>query len=176
MSEIDREVISRECELIDELNKFIKEAEKTIQDLTKANADVKRLMTIPGVGKFTAWLLVAEMDGVERFRSAKKLAAYAGLVPSTYSSGGKTFHGKIIKGGNKYIRWALVEAVIPAMRSDEELREDYERIEGKKGYNKAKVAVARKLLTIVYHVLKEKRNYQKKNKLERELKSIQRLS
>lgn len=176
LGELDRILVDRECDLIDELTKFVKKAEETIKSLIKANSDVKRLMTIPGVGQFTAWLLVAEIDEVERFRNAKKLAAYAGLVPSTYSSGGKTFHGAIIKGGNRYLRWAMVEAVIPAVRVDEELRGDYERIKAKKGYNKAKVAVARKLLTIAYHVLKEKRNYQKKNKIERELKEFQRLA
>lgn len=176
LSEIDRIIVDRECDFIDELNAHIKSTEGTIKTLVKSNGDVKRLMTIPGVGQFTAWLLVAELDEIERFRNAKKLAAYAGLVPSTYSSGGKTFHGRIIKGGNKYIRWAMVEAIIPAVRKDEELREDYERIKSRKGYNKAKVAVARKLLTIVYHVLKEKRTYQRKNKLERELKRFQRLA
>ena len=119
---------------------------------------------------------MAELDDIKRFRNAKKLAAYAGLVSSTYSSGGKTFHGSIIKGGNKYIRWAMIEAIMPAIRVDEELREDYERLKAKKGYNKAKVAVAHKLLTIVYHVLKEKRAYRKLNKLERDCKRIQRLA
>lgn len=176
LSEIDRVLVDRECNFIDELNKYIKAAEGTIKNLVSNNAAVNRLISIPGIGQFTAWLLVAELDGVERFRNAKKLAAYAGLVPSTYSSGGKTFHGSIIKGGNKYIRWAMVEAIIPAIRVDEELREEYERLKAKKGYNKAKVAVARKLLTIVYHVLKEKRTYRKLNKLERECKRIQRLT
>lgn len=176
LSEMDRKIIDRECEFIDELNKYIKASEITIKEQVKSNTDVKRLMSIPGIGQFIAWLLVAEIDDVNRFRNAKKLSAYAGLVPSTYSSGGNTYHGRIIKGGNKYIRWALVEAVIPAIRVDEELREDYERIKAKKGHNKAKVVVARKLLTIAYYVLKEKRNYQRKNKLERELKRIQRLT
>lgn len=176
LSEVDRILVDRECDFIDELNKYIKATEGTIKSLVKSRSDIKRLMSIPGVGEFTAWLLVAELDQIERFRNAKKLAAYAGLVPSTHSSGGKTFHGRIIKGGNKYIRWAMIEAIVPAIRVDEELRGDYERIKAKKGYNKAKVAVARKLLTIVYHVLKEKRHYKKKNKLEREYKRLQRLT
>lgn len=176
LSELDRECVDRECQFIDELNKYIEQAEGTIERCSQDNADVKRLLTLPGIGKFFARLIAAEIDGIERFNNPKKLAGYAGLVPSTYSSGGKTWNGRIIKGGNKWLRWALIEAVIPAIRCDEELKEDYERIKAKKGYNKAKVAIARKLLTMVYHVLKEKRNYYKKNKLERELKSIQRLS
>ncbi|PSS56815.1 IS110 family transposase, partial [Ensifer sp. NM-2] len=85
----------------------------TIRAMTKANANVKLLKTIPGIGEFFARLIDAEIDDVSRFRNPKKLAAYAGLVPSTYSSGGKTFHGKIIKQGNKWLRWAFVEAVTP---------------------------------------------------------------
>ena len=131
-------------------------------------------MTVPGIGEFLARLVAAEIDGIERFRSPKKLAAYAGMVPSTYSSGGKTWNGRIIKGGNKWLRWALVEAIIPAIRKDAELREEYERLKAKKGYNKTKVAVAKKLLIIIYHILKEKRNYREKNKLELEFKRIKR--
>jgi transposase len=176
LSELDREIVDRECEFIDDLNAYIAKAEETIERYSTDNADVKRLMTLPGIGKFFARLIAAEIDGIERFNNPKKLAGYAGLVPSTYSSGGKTWNGRIIKGGNKWLRWAFIEAVIPAIRCDEELREDYERMKAKKGYNKAKVAIARKLLTMAYHVLKEKRTYYKKNKLERELKRIQRLS
>jgi transposase len=66
---------------------------------------VKLLKTIPGIGEFFARLIDAEIDDISPFRNAKKLAAYAGLVPSTYSSGGKTYHGKIIKQGNRWLRW-----------------------------------------------------------------------
>lgn len=90
----------------------MREAEKAIRALSKDNAYVKRLQTIPGIGEFFARPVAAEMDDIGRFRSAKKLASYAGLVPSTYSSGGKTFHGRIIGQGNKVlalgIRWAFV--------------------------------------------------------------------
>lgn len=57
--------------------------------------------TIPGIGEFFARLIEAEIDDISRFRTLKKLAAYAGLVPSTYSSGGKTYHGRTVKQGNK---------------------------------------------------------------------------
>jgi len=77
-------------------------------------------------------LLVSEIDAIDRFRSAAKLHAYAGLIPSTYASGGKTFHGRIVKQGNKYIRWAMVEAVWPAIRKDAALRRYYERLARRK--------------------------------------------
>ena len=87
------------------------------------------------------------------------LAAYAGLVPSTYSSGGKTYHGKIIKQGNKWLRWAFVEAVTPAIASDPQLRAQYEHLKIR-GTNKARVAMARKLLTIAFQILRDQRAYE----------------
>lgn len=164
-SEIDRIQIDRSLAFIDDINGHIKAAEATIRKFSRSNADVKRLKTIPGLGEFFARLIAAEIDDISRFRSAKKLAAYAGLVPSTYSSGGKTFHGRIIKAGNKWLRWAFVEAVSPAIAADPALKFDYERLKATKGANRAKVAVARKLLTIAYQVLRDKRDYERRDAL-----------
>ncbi len=86
------------------------------------------MKTIPGIGEFFARLIDAEIDDISRFRNPKKLAAYAGLYRLPISSGGKTFHGKIIKQGNKWLRWAFVEAVTPAIASDAQLRARYEHL------------------------------------------------
>ncbi len=117
------------------------------------------LKTIPGIGKFFAVLIAYEVDDIGRFAHEKKFFSYIGIVPSTYASGGRTFHGRLTKQGNKYLRWALIEAVWPAIRADRELRCYYERIKQKKGPNPAKVATARRLATIVYRVLSRKRPY-----------------
>ncbi len=117
------------------------------------------MQTIPGIGRAFALLIVSEIDNIDRFSKPKKLHAYAGLVPSTYSSGGRTFNGRIIKGGNKYLRWAMVEAIWPAIQKDVDLNEFYYGLAGRKGANPAKVATAKRLLTIVYRVLKDNREY-----------------
>jgi transposase len=176
VSELHRTLIDRELELIDNINEKIKAAEETISGLTKNNANVTRLKTIPGIGEFLARLIEAEIDDIHRFRNAKKLAAYAGLVPSTYSSGGRTVNGRIIKSGNRWLRWAFVEAVSPATRSNPELKNEYEHLKKRMTKNKAKVAMARRLLTIAYKLMKEERNYFKLNKLEQEVKVLSRLS
>jgi hypothetical protein len=62
-------------------------------------------------------------SGYERFGSPAKLCCYAGLVPSTRSSGGKTYHGRLTSEGNHWLRWALIEAVVPASYADVEIRE-----------------------------------------------------
>lgn len=162
VSAIDRIQIDRSLAFIDDINRRIKECEKTIKTQTKGNANVQRLKTIPGIGEFFARLIDAEIDDIARFRSASKLAAYAGLVPSTYSSGGKTFHGRIIKQGNKWLRWAFVEAVSPALSTDPDLKIHYERLKTAKGANRAKVAVARRLLTIAFQLLRDHRSYERR--------------
>jgi transposase len=161
VSQIDRIQIDRGLDFIGDINERIKQSEATIRAMTRVNANVKLLKTIPGIGEFFARLIDAEIDDVDRFRSAKKLAAYAGLVPSTYSSGGKTYNGRIVKQGNKWLRWAFVEAVAPAVATDPQLRAQYEHLKNR-GTNKARVAIARKLLTIAFQILRDQRPYERR--------------
>ncbi len=172
----DRALIDRELDFIDFINVFIKEIEEVIALNYEENQNAKYLKSIPGIGQFFAMLIESEIGDIHRFRSPKKLAAYVGLVPSTYSSGGRTVNGRIIKRGNKLLRWALIEAVLPAIRSNEELRSDYDHLRKRMNWNKAKVVIARKLLTIVFKCLKEQRNFRKLNKLELDKKQLSRAS
>lgn len=162
VSELDRIQIDRALEFIDDIDGRIKQAETTIRAMTKANDNVKLLKTIPGIGEFFARLIEAEIDDISRFRNAKKLAAYAGLVPSTYSSGGKTYHGKIVPQGNKWLRWAFVEAVTPAITANAQLRSQFEHLKSR-GVNKARVAIARKILTISFQILRDQRPYERRD-------------
>jgi transposase len=73
------------------------------------------------------------------------------LSPRPIRVGGKTYYGKIIKPGNKWLRWAFVEAVAPAIATDRQLRAQYERLKFR-GTNKARVAIARKLLMIAFQI------------------------
>ncbi len=155
----DRSILYSEISLLEHLKAQIKQTNEWLTDVGKKDKRVKRLLTIPGIGRMISLLMVSEIDDIERFRSDKKLHAYAGLIPSTRSSAGHTFHGKLIKTGNKYIRWAMIEAVWPAIRSDTGLNNYFQRYSCRKGVNRARVCTARRLLTIVYKVLKEKREY-----------------
>jgi len=124
-------------------------------------------MSISGIGPFFSVLILYEIDDISRFRDERKLCSYAGLVPSTYASGGKVFHGRITKMGSKWLRWALIEAAQTAIRSDSELHAYYQRLRVRKGTNAAKVATARRLLTIVYRLLCQKRFYEKRTIMEK---------
>jgi transposase len=174
--EADRALIDRELNFIDLINEFIKETEEVISTNFRESQNAQYLKSLPGIGQFFAMLIDAEVGDINRFKNANKFAAYVGLVPSTYSSGGKTVNGRIIKRGNKLLRWAFVEAVIPAITHNEELRFEYDELRKRMNWNKAKVAIARKLLKLAYKCLKEKRNFKKLNKLELERKVLMRAS
>lgn len=160
---LERKLLDEQLELMEELKTRIKVTESVLEQLEENDEIVERLKSIPGIGKFFGMLIRHEIDKIERFSTSDKLASYAGLVPSTYSSGGKTYHGGIIKQGNKYLRWALIEAVVPAMTADAQIRTFYYSMKAKKGSNSAKVATARRLLKIVYQVWKENRFYRTQN-------------
>ena len=168
ISEADRAMIDRELNYIDIINTFIKEIEEIIRDNFKLSKNAQILKSIPGIGEFFAMLIDAEIGDISRFKNEKALACYAGLVPSTYSSGGITHHGRLIKHSNKLLRWAFVEAIVPAIRSDEKLRFDYDQLRSRMNWNKAKVAMARKLLTVSFHCLSKQQKYKKLNQLELE--------
>jgi len=154
-----RRILGSEVSLLEYFGSQIKCVDSWVSGFGCKDQRVKSVMTIPGIGKFFSLLVVSEIDDINRFVSPSKLHAYAGLVPSTYSSGGRTYHGRIIKQGNKYLRYAMIEAVWPALSKCMDLEKVYNRVYSRRGGNSAKVAAARRLLTIVYRVLKENREY-----------------
>ena len=159
LPKVDKKLLNEELDLLRYLTEKIKSSNHWIIRLGEKDKRVKLLMTIPGIGKFFALLIVVEIDNIQRFRNKDKLASYAGLIPSVHSSADRTFYGKIVAHGNRYLRWALIEAVWPAIRKDLHLRGVYQKIRQRKNPNVAKVAVARRLSTIVYRVLSENRSY-----------------
>jgi transposase len=159
LPEYSRSILDSQIKLLEFLSAQIKKINKKLGDFGKSDKRVDFVDSVPGIGENLSVLIVTEIDDVNRFSSAAKLHSYAGLIPSTYSSGNRTYNGRITKQGNKYLRWALIEAVEPASRKDAEIRRMYHRLSRRKGANTAKVAVARRLLTIVYKVLKERRYY-----------------
>lgn len=160
----DNQLLPSELELLEVLKWKISESNGIVKELAKGDKRVKLLRSIPGLGPFFSVLVAKEVDDIGRFRDERKLCAYAGLVPSTYASGGKVFHGRITKTGNKWLRWAFIEAVQPAISSDADLYAYYQRLRIRKDANAARVATARRLLTIVYRVLSQQRLYQKRTR------------
>lgn len=160
----DNQLLASELELLGVLKRKISESNGMVKELARGDKKIKLLRSIPGLGPFFSVLVAKEIDDISRFRDDKKLCAYAGLVPSTYASGGKVFHGRITKTGNKWLRWAFIEAVQPAITGDVDLYAYHQRLKIRKGANAARVATARRLLTIVYRVLSQERFYERRNR------------
>lgn len=121
--------------------------------------EARLLTSIPGVGEYTALLLLAEIGDIGRFPSAERLCSYAGLIPSTRQSGSMDRRGGITKTGNKLLRWALVEAVWVHLRSDTHLARYFHRIARRRGKKKATIATARKMLHVIYAMLRDQRPF-----------------
>jgi transposase len=151
--------------LIESLNFLIEETEKSIKLTVKDNPLAQLLLSIPGIGFFTAYLILCEVVDITRFSTPKKLSSYIGIVGSIHQSGSFSHTGKITKQGNKYLRWALIEASQRAIIKEPYLKAIYDKISYKKGKQKAKVAVANKLAHIIWAVLKYRKPYTPKKKL-----------
>lgn len=141
------------------LNILIAEVTERIKEIVKDSPQAVLLTSIPGISYYSALLILSEIGEVSRFPSARKLCAYAGLVPSVYSSGGKTWHGSITKQGSRWLKWILIELSHHFARSCERLQEMYGRISRKHGRNTARVAVAREMLKIIYYMLRDNRAF-----------------
>jgi transposase len=154
--------INSYLDIIGSLDNQIKDVSKKILLIAKQDEMAKLLMTIPGIGYYSAILIISEIGDINRFPDSYHLCPYTGLVPSTHSSGGITYHGKITKTGSKYLRWIMLECFHAHIRTDKNsnITQFYERLAKKKGSPKAPVAAASKLLKVVYWVMKEKIEYQ----------------
>src|ERR1700683_3215810 len=151
----------RKCllEALDELEAEIGELDRRVAEEARQRPEAVRLMTHPGVGSVTALAMVLTLGPAERFGSAKKLGSYFGLIPSEESSGGKQRLGKISKQGSSFLRFLLVEAGQTAARYDPQLKRFYRRLAVRKNRGVVKVAVARKLATRLYLMLREDWTY-----------------
>jgi transposase len=123
--------------------------------VAQQNPDIRRLMTVPGVGPATAAAFVATIDDPRRFPSGEQVASYLGLVPSLYQSGEVEIKGRITKHGDNLLRWLLVEASTTLLtRSQKQcpLKTWGLKLQETKGFGKARVAVARKLACLLHHL------------------------
>jgi transposase len=149
----------RLLEALDELDVEISELDRRVYEEAQQRPEAVRLMTHPGVGPVTALAMVLTLGPAERFGSGKQVGSYFGLIPSEESSGGKQRLGKISKQGSSFLRFLLVEAGQSAARIDPQLRRFYRRLAVRKNRGVAKVAVARKLATRLYLMLRENWTY-----------------
>jgi transposase len=149
-----REIITDCLAVIDALAQLTGRIDGELHARAKADPRVKVLRTLPGVGEFTALVMVAEIGDISRFPSARKLASWAGLTPTVRGSDLKVRHGHISKQGSVWLRWAMNQAAQTAKRSPD-FAASYAAIAGRRGKKVATIAIARKLVTRAWHLLHE---------------------
>jgi len=146
---------------IDGLDEAIEKLSREIEErLRPFQEGLANLRTIPGVGRKTAELILAEVGpDMGRFSSHKHLAAWAGLCPGNNESAGKRYSGRARKG-SPWLREGLVEAARAAARTKNTyLSAQYHRIAARRGSKRATVAVAHTILVIAYHILSRGTTY-----------------
>ena len=141
-------------EQIRSLNQSIAELEKTIGEEGSKLEGHKNLTSIKGIGPLTGSILLSVIGDIEDFADEGKLAAYFGIVPRVSKSNETEHTGRITKRGSKLGRTALVQCALIAQRYSPYLKRYYEKIKARRGTGKAIIALARKLLGIIYRTLK----------------------
>lgn len=144
---------------IDLLQQELNEADRLIARVACQDPQIPRLMQMCGIGYYTAFAILAAIGDIGRFACPNKLAAYFGLVPRQHQSGGHAFNGHITKAGDSLSRWVLIEAARVAIRWDPHWRQVHDRIARRRGTNIATVAVARKMLVVIWHLLTDNTVY-----------------
>jgi len=135
--------------------KHIAEADVRLEAVANVEPICRRLMTVPGVGPVTALAFRSAIDDPSRFKHAADVGVYLGLTPRRFQSGEQDYHGRISKRGDTVTRLHLVQAatvLLVSVKRWSALKAWGVRLVNRIGFNKAKVAVARKLATILYRI------------------------
>jgi transposase len=156
------EMLSALRELLRVIQASVDDFETKVEQVAAVHPMAQRLRTIPGVGPFLSLALAVEIGDVCRFPSAANLRGYSGLTPAVYQSGDKDARGPLTKRGNKWLRYAAVLAAqrLAQMREpDPKLKRTFLSVAFRHGRNPGKVAAARQLLDLIYHMLRKKEDY-----------------
>jgi transposase len=167
LTSIARAVIKENLEKVQELESEIEVIDRKIHALIKDSESFKLLKSIPGVGLLTAAAVIAHTSGkVDQFKNGRHFAAYLGLVPRQFSTGGKTRLGGITKSGPPRVRQLLVigtRSVITRSEKKEDVVSQWIKLKHQaKGYKITNVALANKTARIIYAVLKNQTSYEER--------------
>lgn len=141
-------------------DKQLAEVEKIIVERHAGHADAQLIATIPGARDYTALALASRVSGIDRFPRSSSLPNYWGITPGCRNSGEATQRlGSITKEGSALARFLLGQLVLHVLRKDRSMKDWYQRIKRRRGAKIARVAVMRRLATIIWHMLHDKRSY-----------------
>jgi transposase len=145
------------------LTQSIHELERKLAERERTSREARRLETMPKVGRIASLTFLAAVDDVHRFPSSRKLVGYSGLAPIVRQSSERTEYGPISREGRRELRAVWVQiahlVAIDRHRETQPLRSWFNRVAGRRGKKTAVVALARRLLVIAYHLLREETDY-----------------
>jgi transposase len=148
--------------LIDSLQSQVEEADAKLRASGADHPYVPHLLTVPGIGWVLAFTIAAEIGEISRFPSPTKLTGYTGLCPTVVQSGDSDRRGPLSKHGPRYLRWALLEATMHALRHPayaERYQRNKRRLGRQRGAKVAQVDIARKLTVAIWHMLTRNQSF-----------------
>jgi transposase len=151
-----RSTVDVSLQMIDELDLQIAEVAKQLRATRADHPYVPLLLTVPGIGWVLAYTIAAEIGDIQRFPQAKNLTGYTGLCPRVEQSGERDRRGSLSKHGPRYLRWALLEATMHALRHpaySERYQRTKKRLGKQRGAKVAQIDIARRLSRAVWHML-----------------------
>ncbi len=157
-----QELLGQQLEVLDFAEELVDKEVGWIKEEVKKNANAQLLTSIPGIGEFSALVILAELGDIERFKRAPQVVNFTGLTPSVYASADTRHTGSITKAGSRLLRWVLIQDAWVAIRVCAPLRTHFSRVSYRCGRNGGIVSVARKLAAIAYRVLRDQKPFDPK--------------
>jgi len=154
LSPAGRVVVEVWLKVVDQMDAAILEQTKALERMAKEDVRARWLETVPGIGPYSAMVILGEVGEIERFASKRALASYAGLTPSVRESEGKRKRGGIGHHGSGTLRWLMLQVAQVACRHSPAAGAWYRRLKQRKPAQVALIALARKLLTAVWALLR----------------------
>jgi transposase len=156
LSEAGRLVVDTWLREVDRLDAELTTQTRELERLAEADARAGWLQSVPGIGAYAAMVILAEIGDVERFASKRALASYAGLTPVVRESAGRRKRGGITHQGSNTLRWIMLQVAQVAARWSPGARSYYAGLRARKPAQVARIALARKLLTVVWALLRHR--------------------
>jgi transposase len=148
--------VTASVELIDDLERQIADINRRLREGHADHPYIPLLMSVPGIRWVLAFTIAAEIGEIQRFSSPEKLTGYTGLCPRVNQSGEKDRRGPLTKHGPTYLRWALIEATMHALRHraySERYQRTKRRLGKQRGAKVAQIDIARRLAHAIWHML-----------------------
>src|SRR5829696_278502 len=154
--------ITASVELIDDLERQIAEINRRLKEGRADHRYIPLLLSAPGIGWLLAFTIAAEIGEIDRFASPEKLAGYTGLCPRVNQSGDKDRRGPLTKHGPTYLRWALLEATMHALKHPayaQRYQRNKRRLGKQRGAKVAQIDIARRLAHAIWHMLSRNQQF-----------------